>query len=94
VQKWQPLKNGRVSVRGRVVAGGDMVVELSVQDTQKQEHKVQLPLLEQDGQWFLTSRDDNSEYLQWENSTNKILASADPLGFKSYLNRLKYASSN
>jgi hypothetical protein len=93
-RKWQPLKDGRIAMRGRVVAGGDIVVELAVQNAQKVEHKVKLPLLHEDGQWRLTSRDDGSEYVQWETSTNKIVASADPLGFKSYLNRLKYASSH
>ena len=93
VQKWLALKGGRVSMIGRVVGGADVVVELSVLDAQQTPHKIQLPLKHDEGQWWLTSLDAGSEYLQWETSTNKILSSADPTAFRAYLNSVNLASA-
>jgi hypothetical protein len=78
---------------GRVVAGADVVIELSVLDAQQKEQKIQLPLKRAEGQWWLTNLEPNSEYLNWESSTNKIVSHADPLAFKSYLQKVKAGPS-
>ena len=88
LQKWQSLKNGRISVLGRVVADADVVIELSVLTPPSPAEKIQLPLKRAQGQWWLTSLDPHSEFLNWENSTNKIVTKTDTLMFKSYLNTI------
>jgi hypothetical protein len=83
---WQPLKDGQVHILGHVVAGQDMVVELTVLNAQKQAQRVQLPLKYEEHQWWLTAMDPNSEYMKWEDSPNKIVAPANPVALQIYLN--------
>jgi len=85
LRKWRPLKNGRVSILGRVVAGADLVIELWVLNPQQKDTKLQLPLKRSNGQWWLTAMDPNSEFLNWENSTNKIETQMEPGNLKAYL---------
>ena len=85
LKKWRPLKNGRVSVLGRVVANADLVIELWVLDPQQKETKLQLPLKHMNGQWWLTTMDPTSEFLNWENSSNKIVEQMETTNLKNYL---------
>jgi hypothetical protein len=85
LRKWRPLKNGRVSILVRVVAGADLVIELWVLNPQQKETKLQLPLKRSNGQWWLTAMDPNSEFLNWENSTNKIETQMETGNLKMYL---------
>jgi hypothetical protein len=91
LQQWQPLKDGRVVMLGRVVAGADLVMELSVQGPQQKEEKLKLPLKRSNGQWWLTSMEVGSEFLNWENSSNKIVAHVDNRNFINYLESVKHA---
>jgi starvation-inducible outer membrane lipoprotein len=91
VQKWQSLKNGRITMLGRVVAGSAVVVELSVMNSQQKTEVLKLPLKRENGQWWLTAMDANSEFLNWENSANKIVVMADTRNLKTYLTQIKLA---
>ena len=75
----------RVSVLGRVVANADLVIELWVLDPQQKETKLQLPLKHMNGQWWLTTMDPTSEFLNWENSSNKIVEQMETTNLKTYL---------
>jgi hypothetical protein len=92
LEQWQSLKGKRVMILGHVVAGSDVVEELSVVDSQKQGKELKLPLKHTNGQWWLTSLDTNSEYMNWETSTNKMLDRVDTHNIKTYLNQVKLAS--
>jgi len=89
LEKWRPLKDGQVSVLGRVVAGADLVVELSVLNPQLATTKLQLPLKHMEGQWWLTTMDPTSEFLNWQNSSNKIVALAETASLKTYLKKIQ-----
>jgi hypothetical protein len=91
VAQWQSLKNGRVLMLGRVVAGSDLVLELSVQSAQRPAQELKLPLKHENGQWWLTSMDTNSEFMNWEYSTNKIMTKMDTRGLEMYLAQFKEA---
>ncbi len=91
LHQWQSLKDGRVVMLGRVVAGAELVMELSVQGPQQKEEKLKLPLKRSNGQWWLTSMDAGSEFLNWENSPNKIVAHVDNRNFINYLESVKHA---
>jgi hypothetical protein len=89
LEKWRPLKDGQVSVLGRVVAGADLVIELSVANPEQKSTKLQLPLKHSNDQWWLTAMDPTSEFLNWQNSTNTIVAQMEAINLKTYLKKVQ-----
>jgi hypothetical protein len=82
VQHWQALQGSNIEIRGRVVAGLIVVVELSLVTAEGGKERVQIPLQKSENRWWLTSLEPNSEYLKWESSPNKKVQYIDPDGFK------------
>ncbi len=91
LQKWQSLKDGRIMMLGRVVADSDIVVEITVMNPQQKPEVLKLPLKHEHDRWWLTAMDANSEFLNWETSTNKIVVMADTRNLKTYLAQMKLA---
>jgi len=89
LEKWRPLKDGQVSMLGRVVAGADLVIELSVVNPEQKSTKLQLPLKHMNDQWWLTAMDPTSEFLNWQNSTNTIVAQMETTNLKTYLKKVQ-----
>jgi len=93
LRKWQPLKDGRVSLVGRVVAGAEVVIELSVLTVDQKRGRIQLPLKHAGDQWLQTAMDTNSEFLNWETSPNKILSESSTSALSGYLASVKAAQA-
>jgi hypothetical protein len=85
VQRWHALRGSNIEIRGRVVAGLMVVVELSLVTPEGGKERVQIPLQKSENRWWLTSLEPNSEYLNWESSPNKKVQYIDPDGFKKRL---------
>ena len=91
LEKWRSLKGGQISDLGRVVAGADLVIELSVLGPEQKTIKLQLPLRHSQDQWWLTSIDPASEFMNWETSTNTIVAQMETINVKRYLRTIQGA---
>jgi hypothetical protein len=89
--KWQSLKNGHIVMQGRVVAGSDLIVELSVVSPSHSAEVFKFPLRHENGQWLLFAMDPNSEFLNWETSKSKTLGTITTRGLEMYLSQFKEA---
>ena len=85
LRHWQTLYHDRVNIIGRVVAGPDIVVELALINARQEEQRIQIPLRKQDDRWWMIQMDPASEFLHWEESTNKIVDYIDPAAFQKHL---------
>ncbi len=78
LRQWQSLQGGAFAITTRVIAGMDMIVELSLVNSKGQPQKLQIPLTKAHDRWWLTTMDPGSEFLHWENAPNKIVDRMDP----------------
>ncbi|HEX3800681.1 MAG TPA: hypothetical protein VH413_18450 [Verrucomicrobiae bacterium] len=88
---WQSLKDGYFKMLGRVVAGSDLIVEISVENPGQKASVLKLPLKHENDQWWLTAMDANSEFLNWEFSPNRTVEKIDTRGIRMYLSQFKEA---
>ncbi|HWF19678.1 MAG TPA: hypothetical protein VG754_10440 [Verrucomicrobiae bacterium] len=84
LEKWAALKDGHINVLGRVVAGVDLIEEISVQEPSQRE-LLQFPLKNEGGKWWLINMDPDSEYMRWESSPSKLVERVDSMAFRHYL---------
>jgi hypothetical protein len=78
LRQWQSLQGGRLTIVGRVIAGADVVVELSLTQPQRPPEKLQIPLTKSHDRWWLTVMDPSSEFLNWEKSPDTIVDHMNP----------------
>ena len=78
LRQWQSLQGGTFTIVARVIAGADVVVEISSRHPQQPPEKLQIPLTKAHDRWWLTALDPSSEFLNWEKSPNTIVDHMDP----------------